>query len=555
MDRLSKILDGMRIEVGGERKLEVYRSLSTGSDPRGSFFLLVALSALIAAFGLVMNSAAVIIGAMLVAPLMTPILGLGLSLVRGDTRLFKLALRSEVAGVAIVIVASAMLGTALPYFDVTPEMLSRTHPNLFDFLVAVFAGLAGAYALVDEKLSPVLPGVAISTAIVPPLANTGLSLSLGAFEGAWGSFLLFFTNFLCILLVSSAVFFLAGMAKAIQNRKGAVIVRRFGVAFAGFIIIGVFLGGELIAMLGQQRLANDLREALKVELAEFAISDMERLLLKDERERILVLADINAPRELKPSQIGQVQERLSIVAGKPVQLYLRTSITHDVSAVGAVSQSVVESLDGFFSPAGASGLVKEMQVAEQVIREYLEGTMGINLQQLESSVVRDYHVIAATLEGTRQLDKGEVEEIETRIRARLENPAIWLVANQRKLQFTDRLGGGTPGLFSAQHMDLERQKIAVQQLRVAESWLEQHSFWLEAWYADIINDEYVLLFEVKGPQEFSEQHLEDLRGVLAMESDRPIQVYVRAHIEAVLGTDDNISYEELLLRLRERSKL
>jgi hypothetical protein len=83
----------------------------------------------------------------------------------------------------------------------------------------------------------------------------------------------------------------------------------------------------------------------------------------------------------------------------------------------------------------------------------------------------------------------------------------------------------------------------------------RHSFWLEAWYADIINDEYVLLFEVKGSQEFSEQHLEDLRGVLAMESDRPIQVYVRAHIEAVLGTDDNISYEELLLRLRERSEL
>ena len=80
-------------------------------------------------------------------------------------------------------------------FEPSPEMLSRTRPNLFDLFVAVLAGFAGAYALVDEKISPALPGVAIATAIVPPLANSGLCLALGEVNAGIGSFLLFFCQF------------------------------------------------------------------------------------------------------------------------------------------------------------------------------------------------------------------------------------------------------------------------------------------------------------------------------------------------------------------------
>ena len=127
---LSDLQKKFRIDLTEERKLLVFETLSSGSDPRGSFFLLVAVSTLIAAFGLVMNSTAVVIGAMLVAPLMTPILGLSLALVRGDTRLLGRASRSESAGIVVAIFASALLGYIVPYFEATPEMLSRTQPNL-----------------------------------------------------------------------------------------------------------------------------------------------------------------------------------------------------------------------------------------------------------------------------------------------------------------------------------------------------------------------------------------------------------------------------------------
>ncbi|HZK13759.1 MAG TPA: DUF389 domain-containing protein, partial [Desulfobaccales bacterium] len=187
-----------------ERLQRVREEITLGSEPKVSFYALLTTASLIASFGLIANSTAVIIGAMLVSPLMTPIIGISLALVVGDTPLLGRALRAEALGVVLSIGIAAVLGMFPLALQVTPEMLSRTEPNLMDLLVAVLAGFAGTYALIDARLSPALPGVAIATAIVPPLANSGLCLAMGAYQGAWGSFLLFFANFLAILLVSAA---------------------------------------------------------------------------------------------------------------------------------------------------------------------------------------------------------------------------------------------------------------------------------------------------------------------------------------------------------------
>ena len=233
------------LETSREHRIRINDEISHGSNPRPAFFLMVALSSLIAAFGLVMNSTAVVIGAMLVAPLMTPILGISLALVRGDSHLLGVALRAEAAGVAVALLGAMLLGLAIPFFESTPEMLSRTQPNLFDLMVAILAGSAGAYALVDEKLSPALPGVAISTAIVPPLANAGLSASLGAYQGAWGSFLLFSMNFLSILLASAVVFAVSGLGGTVRGLTGVAFARRFGLAVIGLVVVSVLMVGEL----------------------------------------------------------------------------------------------------------------------------------------------------------------------------------------------------------------------------------------------------------------------------------------------------------------------
>jgi uncharacterized hydrophobic protein (TIGR00271 family) len=154
----------------------VIDEINYGSEPAVRFYALVATSTLIAAFGLIANSVAVIIGAMVVAPLMTPIFGMALALVRGDTKLLGRAFQAEVLGVILAVGVSTIFGSLPLALEATPEMLARTQPNLLDLLVAMLAGFAGSYAMIEERLSPALPGVAIAVAVVPPLANAGLCL-------------------------------------------------------------------------------------------------------------------------------------------------------------------------------------------------------------------------------------------------------------------------------------------------------------------------------------------------------------------------------------------
>ena len=126
-----------RLKISRERFEVVNRDFSDGSEPALRFYILVVVSTLIASFGLIANSTAVVIGAMLVAPLMTPIFGISLALVRGDSDLLGRAARAEIVGVSTAVIMTVVLGWAIGDFDVTPEMLSRTRPNLFDLFHAL----------------------------------------------------------------------------------------------------------------------------------------------------------------------------------------------------------------------------------------------------------------------------------------------------------------------------------------------------------------------------------------------------------------------------------
>ena len=140
-------------EVSPEREEEILKELEEAAKVRPPFFVLVASSTVIATFGLLLDSPAVIIGAMLVAPLMTPIFALSVALIRGRARLLQRALTTEVYGVALTILVALFIGLLVPEADLTHEILSRTQPTLFDLAVALAAGLAGAFAMAREEVS------------------------------------------------------------------------------------------------------------------------------------------------------------------------------------------------------------------------------------------------------------------------------------------------------------------------------------------------------------------------------------------------------------------
>lgn len=163
-----------------ERRQEVLDELEEAASPGFDYFLLVVLSCSIAICGLITDSAAVIIGAMLIAPLMSPILGLSLASIAGERHMFQRAMIALIEGVLPAISLSAILGWlahALPFdflINLPNEILARTRPSPFDLGIALAGSAAAAYALAQPRLSAALPGVAIATALMLPLTATPL---------------------------------------------------------------------------------------------------------------------------------------------------------------------------------------------------------------------------------------------------------------------------------------------------------------------------------------------------------------------------------------------
>ena len=194
-----------------EEQLEVREEMIDDAHPGRDYFVLIVLSSIIAALGLLLNSPAVVIGAMLVAPLMSPILGFSLSIVLGEVRLLRTSLESVFKGVMATIIVSILVGLISPLKEMTPEILSRTQPTLLDLFIALASGMAGAYALSRKDVSAALPGVAIAAALAPPLSVVGLGIANANMRVAGGALLLFVTNIITISLAGMIIFTLLGI--------------------------------------------------------------------------------------------------------------------------------------------------------------------------------------------------------------------------------------------------------------------------------------------------------------------------------------------------------
>ena len=184
--------------------------------------------------------AAVVIGAMLVAPLMTPLIGLALALVQGNPVLAKISLRAVVMGLGVSLLVGFLTGLLTPGFDEpTREMLGRGGPGLLDLSVAFASGLAAAYASSRPGLLAALPGVAIAAALVPPIATSGLALSLGNYHLAIGALLLFVINMVTIVLASMVSLWVVGLRNI--GKASRWTLTAVGVVMLSVIALGLYL--------------------------------------------------------------------------------------------------------------------------------------------------------------------------------------------------------------------------------------------------------------------------------------------------------------------------
>ncbi|WP_296613135.1 DUF389 domain-containing protein [Sphingomonas sp.] len=211
----------------------------SGWSPRFAFMTL--MSAGIAVLGLLLSSPAVVIGAMLISPLMGPIMGLGFSLALFDFAEMRRSVAALALATALAIAFTAIVVLCSPLKSATAEILARTRPNLFDLLVALFSALAGAFALIRGRGETIV-GVAIATALMPPLATVGYGLATANMAIAGGAFALFATNFFTIALAATIMARLYGFGSHLSAQQGWLQTL---LLFGAFVAMAVPLGISL----------------------------------------------------------------------------------------------------------------------------------------------------------------------------------------------------------------------------------------------------------------------------------------------------------------------
>ncbi len=310
-----------------EEQIVVLREVHTGARPDVDFFVMIGLSALIATFGLLQSSTAVIIGAMLVAPLFSPIVAISLAIATANIRMLRVAIELAVKGLALAIGLAALLALIIPTRTITPEISVRTTPSLLDLAVALASGMAGAYAVARKDVATALPGVAIAAALVPPLGVVGIGLAMGNLQVAGGGTLLYMTNLVAIALAGSIIFLLLGFRPGTRGSKEFSLQRGLGTAVTLLVLVSIplalFFAQTLSASQTQTTIQNAVSAALEKE-TNVALVDPDLVEISEDGTDTqgatitVVTVPLYVKGTLDPSLAGQLQQALAQTISKPI---------------------------------------------------------------------------------------------------------------------------------------------------------------------------------------------------------------------------------------------
>jgi uncharacterized hydrophobic protein (TIGR00271 family) len=532
-----RALLGLR-KVSSERRAEVLASIQEGSQPTSIYYVLLGISELIAGFALIIDSDATLIGANVVAPLMTPIFGVALGLARADLRLLRTALIAEFGGALVGVVLCLGLGL-LPFaVEATPSLLAQTRPTLIDLMVATLAGIAGALTMIDERVSPVLPGVAIATALNPPIAAIGLCLALGAYQGAWGAFLLFFANVLAILGVAGAMFLIAGFVTRAEIGSFSGLVRRFSVAAIGLLVVTTLLTRHLVTIVQDLRTERAINETLDLELAEEPSTALVKVEFDRRSDGVEVLSTVLTPRVIGPERVERIQNALSQRLEQPVRLFMRCSLTKDVTATGSTNLRPYLSLDGTVTEAPLAPEMRLLQEAEQVAREVAGQRPEIALLDLDLVPLPTGPVLIVSVQTPRDPEPEAVARFEALLRERLRDSSVKVVV--RRIDSTDITAKGKI-LYGAAHFgevtgeEARRRQLVEETVRARIEAVP--NLFVTAIDAVRAGSGWSVRAEAVGPRVPSPEEIRGVERRAGRSVGEPIQVSLRAQVDLmVTGT-------------------
>ena len=294
------------------------RNLWRVSVPSLSFYFLLGLSGVISTLGLFADSVAIIIGAMIIAPLIGPITGIAYSTTVANRRLLRRSFLTLATGVIFTVFISFLITLMIGLKEVTPEILSRTSPTLLDLVIALAAGAAGAFANTRRRIADALPGVAIAVALVPPLSVIGIGLALRSSSLAFGASVLFVTNLTGIIFSGVVILLLQSYGNIKRAKQGLIF------SITMLVILGIPLGWSLKNLIVENNTLYNVNQIVRNEVNIFNDSDIRSVEVTPSKSKTLVAMEIVAdPNLIDRDRLTEVKDLIAKKLDKPVELEVK----------------------------------------------------------------------------------------------------------------------------------------------------------------------------------------------------------------------------------------
>lgn len=363
------------------------------------YLFMTAMSGGIAVLGLLLSSPAVVIGAMLLSPLMDPIMGLGFALAIGDYNWLRQSARSLAWGTVMAVGLTAALVFFSPIQTITAEIAARTQPNLFDLFVALFSALAGAYAMIRGREGTIV-GVAIATALMPPLATVGFGFATWNWTVFSGALLLYVTNLITIALTAWAMARLYGFKTSLSARQSL---------FQNTIVVGVFIALAVPLALSLQQIAfqTNSQRVIREEIEEAfdPASEISRLDVDFRANPIVVSSTLYTPT-LRPEIEVEIERGMANRLGRDVELSLtQLQVGTSASAAQQAQLSAARASEEAVAAERAEDLATRLSLVagvseDDVVVDRTRRRAMVRAQRLDGASLAAYRALEMRIAGT-----------------------------------------------------------------------------------------------------------------------------------------------------------
>ncbi len=431
------------IPISQETKQETLDGIVAATTFRGANLWVLIFAIFTASLGLNVNSTAVIIGAMLISPLMGPIIGMGTAVGINDFELLKRSAKNYFVATVISVATATLYFLVTPLNEAQSELLARTSPTLYDVFIALCGGAAGITALCTKEKGNVIPGVAIATALMPPLCTAGYGLAMGNMHYFLGAFYLFFINTVFIALSTYAgIRLMRFESKKQLDKQRALTVRRYIIAIVLLTMIpAAFMTANIVH---QSLFQNNVRRYIKSEL----IFPGTQVISSDVDREAKILQIVAVGKEILPQQQADAQSRLAEYGLESYQLSVIQGMQTDsilllnsqLSSMETTSQSnmqrILEQSQQIHQLEQELGHYQRLETLGQTLRPEIQVlfplVQSLCLSQVQETNVNDslpqaYILALVTTEAGHNLQPAETTKLHEWLLTRTEADSLRLI--------------------------------------------------------------------------------------------------------------------------------